>query len=105
MPKHVPRTAVKILLIAALFLLPFFYRSCASVPASLSPANTAAHTALSYLLQSEGDRLIVTASDGSRTEISDIDPRTLPPYDQDALLKGIHVENSTALEEILQDFS
>ena len=93
-------TVTKWFFILILFLLLFFYRfRTVSVPVSKS-----IHSGSAYLLQAADDRLILSSSDGTKNEIHSIDPRTLPPYDQEALSKGIYIDNLDELEEILQDF-
>lgn len=105
MPNHISQTIAIFILILALCLLPFLYRSCTLPHADDIPVSLTSQRNDVYFLQSVGDRLILTSSDGKTTEIPNIDPRTLPPYDQKALANGIQIENNSALEEILQDFS
>ena len=105
MPNRIPQTITKLFFILMLLLLPLVYRSCTSVNNNIAHISAISPSERSYFLKSDEDRLIVTSSDGKVTEILNIDPRTLPPYDQKALLNGIQIENGVMLEEILQDFS
>lgn len=93
-------TITKWFFILILVLLPFFY--CFHTLSAHDLKSI--HADRAYFLQAAADRLIIRSPDGTKTEIHNIDPRTLPPYDQEALSKGIYVENQGELEEILQDF-
>ena len=99
--KNMRTVALAVLLI--LFLL--LCRACSYTQKSLQTANHSIPDSTSFFLRSENDHLIVTLPDGSMKKITDVDPRTLPPYDQNALKNGISLKNQAALEELLQDFS
>lgn len=106
MQKKFLRTSALLILITLIaLLLPFAFQYCADPPAYIPTAKDVEPEDALYILRAVDDHLIVTTKDGKTVQITNIDPRTLPTPDQRALVSGIPIDNSTALEEILQDFS
>ena len=93
-----------LLAVLIIFLIPTIYRTAGETTAkSIKTATFSSNPP--YLLTSFDDHLILIDSEGKTLRISDIDPRTLPPYDQSSLTAGIPIQNFSMLEVVLQDFS
>ena len=97
------RAALIILAILILLLLPFAFRYGSNPPAYIPAGNETSSEPL-YILRAQGDCLVLINQNTLQLQTLDIDPRTLPPHDQEALAKGIPLESDHALEELLQDF-
>lgn len=99
-----PRTLVFLIAFLIMLLIPIVYRNTAE-PSAQTNKTSVFSSNMPYFLTSFDDHLILVDPEGKTIKISDIDPRTLPPYDQSALAAGIPIKDFSVLEEILQDFS
>lgn len=99
------KTAAQLVLLLLMIALPILLICENHAPHAAPTAQIVPSPEAPYYVYAKGTRLEIISSDGTAWEITEIDPRTLPPIDQDALANGIIVENMYALEELLQDFS
>lgn len=95
--------ALIVLMLLIVLLLPFAFRYGANPHASLPVGNETPSKPL-YILYAQEDHLVLLSRDSKEQRTLHIDPRTLPPHDQNALREGIPLESERALDELLQDF-